>query len=137
MIATAYTADRIFDGDHVLENCAVLIEGKVIADVIPLAELPAAIPVQHYADCTLIPGLIDTHMHFMRWQGPLFLAYGVTAVRDTGNDLAWILQCRDEWPQRDWPRILCLGPLLDGTPTGPCPCRPRHNRHRLRDHRRM
>lgn len=118
MIATAYTADRIFDGDHVLENCAVLIEGKVIADVIPLAELPAAIPVQHYADCTLIPGLIDTHMHFMRWQGPLFLAYGVTAVRDTGNDLAWILQCRDEWPQRDWPRILCLGPLLDGTPPG-------------------
>jgi len=114
----AYTADRIFDGDRVLENHALLVEGKTIADVVELTALPADTPLQRYAGCTLLPGLIDTHMHFMRWQGPVFLAYGVTTVRDTGNDLQWILQCREEWPHQTWPRILCLGPLLDGTPPG-------------------
>lgn len=118
MTIKAYSADRIFDGDRVLENHAVLIADKTITAVIARPELPADIPLQHHSNCTLIPGLIDTHMHFMRWQGPLFLAYGVTTVRDTGNDLAWILQCRDQWPQQPWPRILCLGPLLDGTPPG-------------------
>ncbi len=118
MIATAYTADRVFDGDRILENQVVLVEDKVVSDTIALGDLPADMPLQQDLGCTLIPGLIDTHMHFMRWQGPLFLAYGVTSVRDTGNDLAWILQCRDEWPRQPWPRILCLGPLLDGTPPG-------------------
>ena len=113
-----YAADRIFDGDRVLDNHAVLVEGTTIADVVPLSELPPDIPLKRHAACTLVPGLIDTHMHFMRWQGPVFLAYGVTAVRDTGNDLQWILRCRDEWPRQDWPRILCLGPLLDGAPPG-------------------
>ena len=114
----AYTADRIFDGEKFLENYALIIEDDAISSVIPRADLLPAIPVQHYPDCTLIPGLIDTHMHFMRWQGPIFLAYGVTTVRDTGNDLQWILHCREPWPQHPWPRIICLGPLLDGTPPG-------------------
>ena len=118
MTATAHTADHVFDGERILENQAVLIEDKAVTDTIALGDLPTDMPLQQYPGCTLIPGLIDTHMHFMRWQGPLFLAYGVTSVRDTGNDLAWILQCRDEWPQKPWPRILCLGPLLDGTPPG-------------------
>lgn len=115
---TAYTAEWIFDGDHVLQNHAVIVEDRTISAVLPLVDLPADIPLQQYSACTLIPGLIDTHMHFMRWKGPLFLAYGVTTIRDTGNDLQWILQCRAEWPQQDWPRILSLGPLLDGTPPG-------------------
>ena len=113
---TAYAADRIFDGDRVLEGHAILVEGARIKGVVPLADLPATISLEQHPGCTLIPGLIDTHMHFMRWQGPVFLAYGVTTVRDTGNDLAWILQCRDEWSQHAWPRIVSLGPLLDGTP---------------------
>ena len=103
MIATAYTADRVFDGDRILKNQVVLVEDKVVTDTIALGDLPADMPLQQYLGCTLIPGLIDTHMHFMRWQGPLFLAYGVTSVRDTGNDLAWVLQCRDEWPRQPWP----------------------------------
>jgi imidazolonepropionase-like amidohydrolase len=113
---TAYAAGWLFDGDRVLENHAVVVEDSTISSVVPLPELSPAIPLHSYPACTLMPGLIDTHMHFMRFQGPIFLAYGVTAVRDTGNDLQWILQCREEWPQQPWPRIFCLGPLLDGTP---------------------
>ncbi len=115
---TAYTAEQIFDGDRFLQDHAVIVEGDTIAAVTPLANLSPDIPLQQHAGCTLAPGLIDIHMHFMRWKGPLFLAYGVTTIRDTGNDLPFILQCRDEWPQHAWPRIISLGPLLDGKPPG-------------------
>lgn len=108
------TAPRIFDGERVLQDHAVLIENGLVSAVIPQGSLPGDVPVWHEPDCTIIPGLIDTHMHFMRWQGPLFLAQGVTTVRDTGNDLAWILAQRKEWHQNLNPRIYCLGPILDG-----------------------
>lgn len=35
---------------------------------------------------TLIPGLIDAHVHLDDWELPYYLAYGVTTVRD-GNSL--------------------------------------------------
>lgn len=111
---TAYTSDRIFDGEHILRDHAVLIENGTVSGVVPLPDLPPDISLHRQSHCTIIPGLIDTHVHFMRWQGPVFLAYGVTTVRDTGNDLQWILQCRKEWPEQSWPRILCVGPVLDG-----------------------
>lgn len=111
---TAFAAARIFDGDRILDDHAVLVENGVVSAVMPRGSLPEGIPVRQEPGCTIIPGLIDTHVHFMRWQGPLFLAHGVTTVRDVGNDLAWILARRREWPGHDWPRIFCMGPLLDG-----------------------
>ncbi|HIM55071.1 MAG TPA: hypothetical protein EYM39_00050 [Candidatus Latescibacteria bacterium] len=111
--AFAYSAPRVFDGERILEDYAVIVEHSMVTDVVPSLDLPPDFPV-HRSDCTIIPGLIDTHVHFMRWQGAVFLAYGVTTIRDTGNDLRWILQRRKEWPKQLWPRILCMGPLLDG-----------------------
>jgi len=110
----AYWAPRVFDGDHFLEDCAVIVESGMVSDVVQCRDLPSDVPVHRLIDCTIIPGLIDTHVHFMRWQGAVFLSHGVTTVRDTGNDLRWILQRREEWSEQLWPRILCLGPLLDG-----------------------
>lgn len=89
-----------------------------MSQVVPRASVPEGTTHYHEPECTILPGLIDTHVHFMRWQGPQFLASGVTTVRDTGNPLEWILQRRGEWQAHRWPRILCLGPLLDG----PVPC---------------
>ena len=114
----AYAADKVFDGDRFYANHAVIVAKDRISALVAVAELSPDTPVDHYPGCTLVPGLIDTHMHFLRWQGPVFLAYGVTTVRDTGNDLPWILQCRAEWRDRPWPRILSLGPLIDGDPPG-------------------
>lgn len=111
---TAFSAARIFDGERILDDHAVLVENGVVSAVMPRGSLPEGIPVRQEPGCTIIPGLIDTHVHFMRWQGPLFLAQGVTTVRDVGNDLAWILARRREWSGHDWPRIFCMGPLLDG-----------------------
>ena len=110
----AYTSERIFDGEHILRDHAVVIENGIVSGVVPLPDVPPDMPLHHRSDCTIVPGLIDTHIHFMRWQGPVFLAYGVTTVRDVGNNLQWVLQCRKEWSEQSWPRILCVGPLLDG-----------------------
>jgi len=110
----ACTADRIFDGHQVHTDRAVVVDGGVIIDLVLLTALPANLTVVSGAGCTIIPGLIDAHMHFMRWQGPAYLAYGVTTVRDTGNNLPWILDRRREASDRPWPRLLSLGPILDG-----------------------
>ena len=121
----AWAADRVFDGQQVLENHAVVVEGNLVTSVVPRATLPKELPVHCEPGTTILPGLIDTHIHLMRWQLPLFLAYGVTAVRDTGNDLAWILDQRQQANPERSPRILCLGPILDGArPNHPLVSRP-------------
>ena len=110
----ACVADRVFDGQQVLRDHAVIVEGRTIAEVVPTASLPPGLRRLSLPGCTLVPGLIDVHTHFMGWEGPLFLGWGVTTVRDTGNALEWILARRAEWQHHPWPRILCVGPLLDG-----------------------
>jgi hypothetical protein len=110
----AYSADRVFDGQRLLTSHAVVVEGGIVSGVVPLASLDPGMARRHEPGATILPGLIDAHVHFMRWQGPLFLAHGVTTVRDTGNRLDWVLDRRREWPERLWPRLLCVGPLLDG-----------------------
>jgi len=37
----------------------------------------------------IVPGLIDSHMHYRDWETELFLAYGVTSVNDLGNPHYW------------------------------------------------
>ncbi len=110
----ACVTDRVFDGERVLQSHAVVVEGSLVVDVVPLSAVPDSMPVLREPGCTLIPGLIDVHVHFLRWEGPQFLAYGVTTIRDTGNELAWVLARQEEWPRHLWPRIMCQGPLLDG-----------------------
>ena len=114
----AVSGARVFDGEHTLVDHAVLVEGGMVSGVVPCDDLPKGTTRYHEAGCTVLPGLIDTHVHFMRWQGPLFLASGVTTVRDTGNDFEWILSRRNEWKEKRWPRILCMGPPLDGPTPG-------------------
>lgn len=62
---------------------------------------------------TLIPGLIDAHVHVEPWALPLFLRYGVTSVRDVHNvpALVFPLAAADA-PDR--PRVVAAGAMLDG-----------------------
>jgi imidazolonepropionase-like amidohydrolase len=41
-------------------------------------------------DRYILPGLIDEHVHYAEWMGELFLAHGVTTVKDTGNPVEWL-----------------------------------------------
>ena len=109
-----YAADRVFDGQVVLPDHAVVVNGGVVAAVVPRSHAPRTLPVYAVPKTTILPGLTDIHAHLMRWEAPLWLAYGVTTIRDVGNDLAWVLARRAEAPHAVSPTILCVGPLLDG-----------------------
>ena len=117
-------ADRVFDGECVRAGEALIIDGDTVAAVVPAHLVPPALPVLSAPGCTALPGLMDLHVHFMRWQGPLFVAYGVTTIRDVGNQQDWILARRAECGGRLWPRIYTFGPLLDG----PVPVHPSFSR---------
>lgn len=110
----AWAADRVFDGREVLADHAVVTSEGLVVEVTPRHRVPPTTPVRHEPGATILPGLIDTHVHHMQWEAPLFLAYGVTTVRDVGNDLDWILAQRERAREALGPTILCVGPLLDG-----------------------
>jgi len=73
----------------------------------------------------LIPGLWDMHVHLALGDWfpgakdislPLFIANGITSVRDMGSDLEVVQDWRNaiEAGQMIGPRILTSGPMLDG-----------------------
>jgi imidazolonepropionase-like amidohydrolase len=78
----------------------------------------------------LIPGLWDMHVHLaFPWSSPvelwepslwLFLANGVTGVRDMGSDWVVLRTWRDkiEAGSAIGPRIVAAGPILDGPTPG-------------------
>ena len=98
-----------------LENQAVWIDGSRIASVCAPAELPEGTPRIDIEGTTVLPGMIDVHVHTEDWQAPLYLAKGITTVRDVGCELESILNRRARWnaPGSCAPRLLCTGPVLD------------------------
>ena len=68
-------------------------------------------------DKFLIPGLwdMDVHLYFKEYL-PLFVAFGVTGVQDTGSDYSKVKIWRDEIEKdsSSGPRILTSGPSVDG-----------------------
>lgn len=110
--------EQVWDGlsDRPRPGQAVIVEGHTIASVTDETEIPVDLERIPLPGSTLLPGLIDAHVHFNDWMRPAFLAAGVTTIRDVGNDLDWILERRrfaQTYPLQS-PRILCCGPLLDG-----------------------
>jgi hypothetical protein len=107
-----------------LENQTVVIEGDRITRVAPAKDVAIAADAR-VVDARgrwIVPGLIDMHVH--RAGQPdlvpfaLYVANGVTAIRDMGGNLTLLRLARDEVEsgKRLGPRLFFLGPLLDGDP---------------------
>lgn len=105
----------------------IVREGKIDAIAGPSDTKAAKFPGTHVdgAGKFLIPGLWDMHVHmvFGTWfpQGkeitlPLFIANGITGVRDMGGELDVLQQWRKEIAAGSLlgPRIIMSGPMLDG-----------------------
>jgi imidazolonepropionase-like amidohydrolase len=107
-------------------DMTVVIAGKRIAKVSPSARVnPRVGKVVDATGQYLIPGLWDMHTH-VYFDGtaaagtdlilPLFVANGVTGIRDMGSELDSILKARTDVAahRRLGPRLVVSGPMLDG-----------------------
>jgi imidazolonepropionase-like amidohydrolase len=91
---------RLIDGTGappVLDS-VVLVDGELIraAGSRGRVTIPPNARIIDATGKTVLPGLWDMHAHFeqVEW-GPLYLAAGVTTVRDCGNELDFIRSVRD------------------------------------------
>jgi imidazolonepropionase-like amidohydrolase len=131
--AIALTGARIItmNGDEVIENGTVLIEGDRIAAVGPTAatSFPAGTRTIDVTGKTIIPGLIDAHWHGpmgnelvipkQNWVHAAALAYGVTSVHDPSNDTFEIFAASEYQKAGKIlaPRIFSTGTILYGATT--------------------
>ena len=132
------TVVDVMDGSLHPEQ-TVLVTGNRIAAVGPAREVavPEDAEVVEAAGRYLIPGLWDMHVHSVAapdaakpaiaaqdWHFPLFLAHGVTGVRNMGDgtvdvtlELSKLIRRQlAEGSLRGPPRFLTAGPTIDGDP---------------------
>ena len=107
---------RVVHGDgRVTPLATVFVASGRIARIDTTPEA-ARVPARRSIDAdgsTLIPGLIDAHVHLAPWAEPLLLKHGVTSVRDVHNAPGTILPlARGDAPSR--PRVVAAGAMLDG-----------------------
>src|SRR4029434_3141989 len=69
----AVRADRMFDAKAgtILQNQIILVKGDVITDVGPAnrVQIPAGAQVIDMSNATVLPGLIDHHLHLLNTVG--------------------------------------------------------------------
>jgi len=89
----------------------VVVYRNRIASVRADSVVPAGAMVVDGEGGTLLPGLTDMHSHVSDWDMPLYLAGGVTSVRDLGNDNRMLQQlvARTESGASMGPRVTLSG----------------------------
>jgi len=96
----AFVGATVIDGtgNPPIANATVVTNGGKIVAVGPSdrVTVPAGAQRIDVAGKYIIPGLWDMHAHYeqVEW-GPIYLAAGVTTVRDVGNEFDFITQVRD------------------------------------------
>jgi imidazolonepropionase-like amidohydrolase len=73
---------RVFDGERTIVRATVLVEGGVIAAVGDSISVPTQTPTIDGTGKTVIPGLIDSHVHVFPGAQADALRFGVTTVLD-------------------------------------------------------
>jgi imidazolonepropionase-like amidohydrolase len=105
-------------GKEPLKNGVILIvNGRIAAIGSQLnVQIPTNTKVFDAQGKYVLPGLFDMHAHFeqVEW-GPVYLAAGVTTVRDVGNEFEFMTSVRDaiKAGRGLGPRILLAG-IIDG-----------------------
>jgi imidazolonepropionase-like amidohydrolase len=137
-----YRAPRAFDGERALPDGALVLvgDGRIVAVDPASTPAPADCPVTELPGATLLPGLVDAHVHLCGDGGPHALdhfpelsdteldaivgrsmaeqlAGGVTAVRDLG-DARWAVVDRHR-DRDDGPTVVASGPPIT-SPEGHC-----------------
>jgi Amidohydrolase family len=127
-IPVAITNVTVIDGTgkQPLSGATVLIDkGRLAAISTDKVDLPEKAVIIDGSGKFLIPGMWDMHVHVQHDPDifyPLFIANGVTGVRDMGGPLDKLKKWRSQIQEgkRIGPRIVFAGPHLDG-PNSPWP----------------
>jgi imidazolonepropionase-like amidohydrolase len=97
-------------------DATVVIEGGRVSAVGRRLKLPRGMRVVDTRGKSILPGLWDMHAHYeqVEW-GPIYLASGITTVRDVGNELNFIRAVREAIAagRGIGPRMLLAG-IVDG-----------------------
>ncbi|HEX7081742.1 MAG TPA: amidohydrolase family protein [Gammaproteobacteria bacterium] len=129
-------AGRLFDGirSDYRRDVDIHIEGQRITAIVDHGALPLPARVVDARDAAIIPGLIDVHAHHAAVGGErlgrLWLAHGVTTVRELTDDVASAFERAESWAsgRRLGPRLVVspvggLAPPV-GAADSPIPVRP-------------
>ena len=94
-------------GGPPIPDAVVVVEGSRIRTVGSMGQVsyPSNAQVISTEGHTILPGLIDSHVHLRDHMLPMFLPYGVTTIADTNNYTSWSIALR--------------GALRDGRIKGP------------------
>lgn len=106
-----------------IKNGVIVIEGDRIKQVGKAGEvdIPASAQIVDARGKWVIPGLTDMHSHVSSTPGlplGLYLANGVTTIRDPGGNLTLLRLMREQIDsgKLTGPRLYFAGPILDGNP---------------------
>ena len=142
----AIRAGASFDGERFVAGGATVLidDGRIFGVEAAAYDVPADCALYDHGEATVLPGLIDTHVHLVADSGPMaldrvagysneeidavvttalrrHLAAGVTMVRDLGDRNFNVVDRRDAQRARDdaLPWIVASGPPVT-TPHGHC-----------------
>lgn len=96
----------------------IVIDGDRIVSINADTALPDDAAVVNAKGKFIIPGLIDLHVHYKDWSGPLYLNHGVTTAISLGDTYSWI-RAQKEGIKRgviEGPRLFISTENLDQTP---------------------
>jgi imidazolonepropionase-like amidohydrolase len=101
----------------VRDSVVIVNNGRIVSVGTRASRIPDGARVFDASGKTLLPGLWDMHAHFeqVEW-GAIYLAAGVTTVRDVGNELEFIVAVRNALRQGRGlgPQMLLAG-IVDGS----------------------
>jgi imidazolonepropionase-like amidohydrolase len=139
----AIEADGVFDGElYSGGGVVVVVDGERIVSVGPAGTAPSGCELVRFDGCTVLPGLIDAHVHLCCDSGPgaldripdfsaaeldavienslrVQLASGVTTVRDLGDRDWAVIEWRARHASSLLPTIIASGPPIT-VPNGHC-----------------
>ncbi len=108
------------DSERILESQTLIIEHGIITKIGSSAtvKIPKNAQIINGKNRYLIPGLMDMHVHIEESDLPLFLANGITTVRNLNGDKTHLkLRRKVDQGEIAGPRIYTSGPLICGKNT--------------------
>lgn len=117
-------AGKVFDGksEKYLENVDILVEANRIKKITPhRAHAYGTLKIVDASKKVLMPGMFEMHTHQNAQHGErggrLWLAYGITSIREPGTDPYDALERKESWGsgRRIGPRTFFTGGHMEGS----------------------